>query len=424
MNQTSLHIPLFDMLMCLSGSIDLVSPSLSNHNRQVAYIASSIAIEDGLSKQEITDIIIAGALHDIGALSLKERLNLLRFEVENVERHAELGYRHIRSFEPFARISPIIRNHHRHYRDMGADALTGDPSLRAANIIYLADRISILMNRAGEILNQVPWIIETISSGNGTLFQARLVDAFVRLASREAFWLAINNRATERHLAAHMGEENIYFDDDTLLNFARLFGRVIDFRSPFTAIHSHRVSLVAEALARHAGMQPAECSHMKIAGLLHDVGKLAVSTEILEKPAALSPDEWNIMKSHPFHTYHLLSGMKGLEHIGQWASRHHERLDGKGYPFHLRGNELSTGDRVLSVADIFTALTENRPYRPGMSVAEAMGILSALAGDGVIDTDITAIARQNAPELDELRIQAEVQVNQDYQEFIRGVDLL
>ncbi len=421
--ESSVHIPLFDMLMCLSGAIDLVSPSLSNHNRQVAYIACCIAAEAGLSQEATGDIIIAGAMHDIGALSLKERLSLLSFEVDNVQKHAELGYRHIRSFGPFAHVSPVIRHHHMHYRDIETEAPAGDEVLLASSIIYLADRISILIDRNHEILKQVPLIVETVISGSGTLFMPALVDAFGRLAGREWFWLSINNSAMERYLLAHMGTRNVVLDDDSLLAFARLFGRVIDFRSPFTAIHSNRVSLVAGALADYAGMGAVECAHMEIAGLLHDLGKLAVSTEILEKPGGLSQEEWNIMKSHPFHTYQLLSGMTGIGHIAQWASRHHERPDGTGYPFHLAGDELTAGDRVLSVADIFTALTEERPYRPGMSVAEAVRVLQDLAGKSAIDREIADIAGRHAADLDGLRITAEKKVIQEYKEFVRGLEL-
>ncbi|TAL31643.1 MAG: HD domain-containing protein [Spirochaetes bacterium] len=416
---SQLRIPMSDMLICLSNAIDLVNPSIANHNRQVACLASFIAEEMGVPGEERLDILIAGLLHDIGALSLGERLALLNFDVQNAERHAELGYRHIRSFAPLAGIAPLVRFHHHHY-DAPLPATLRDSLVpRGSYIIHLADRIAILMKGDSCVLDQARFIGETIRPGSGRIFHPEAVEAFLGLAGKEHFWLTVSSRAMDTYISRKMEALDVRLDIVAAMQCARLFGRVIDFRSRFTAIHSSRVAMVAESLAGHAGMSPSECAGMKIAGYLHDLGKLVVPAEILDKGEALTQDEWSMMRSHSFHTYHLLEEIEGFEQINRWASSHHERLDGKGYPFHHRGASLSYGDRIVAVADIFTALTEDRPYRPGLSLPDTLRTLRDMADESAIDGDVTQIAHRVSSELEGIRIEAEREVAREYEAFIR-----
>ncbi len=115
----------------------------------------------------------------------------------------------------------------------------------------------------------------------------------------------------------------------------RIFAKVIDFRSPFTAMHSAGVAASAVRLARLVHMSDTECQMIRIAGNLHDIGKIAVPRSVLEKQSRLTPDEFDIIRAHSYCTYQVLDGLKGLEDIQRWAAYHHERLDGKGYPFKL-----------------------------------------------------------------------------------------
>ncbi|MGD9475852.1 MAG: HD-GYP domain-containing protein [Eubacteriaceae bacterium] len=148
---------------------------------------------------------------------------------------------------------------------------------------------------------------------------------------------------------------------------SRLFSRVIDFRSPFTAVHSVGVAVVGSEIGKMCGLDQATCQKIKIAGYLHDLGKLAISNELLEKPAKLSDKEFAMVKAHVYETFILLDRVSGMEEINAIASLHHEKLDGSGYPFKMTAGQLNTEARILAIADIFTALTENRPYRKGMN---------------------------------------------------------
>ncbi len=146
-----------------------------------------------------------------------------------------------------------------------------------------------------------------------------------------------------------------------------------------------------------------------------------VPTEILDKRGILSRDECSVMKSHSFFTFHLLDEIKGFEDITRWASSHHERPDGKGYPFHLKGAVLSCGERIMAVADIFNALTEDRPCRAGLSLPDTLRVIEDLAVEHAMDGDVVGIARRHPEELDSLRLQAEREMAREYGEFIRGI---
>jgi HD-GYP domain-containing protein (c-di-GMP phosphodiesterase class II) len=218
-----------------------------------------------------------------------------------------------------------------------------------------------------------------------------------------------------------MSSWKTFLDIDHLHEFAKLFGRVIDFRSSFTAIHSSRVSRIASSLAAHAGMSAEECRLIGISGLLHDLGKLAVPSEVLEKPSPLSDSEWNVMRRHSFHTYELLSGIEGFETITRWAANHHERLDGNGYPFHYKENEITCGERIVAISDIFTALTEDRPYRGGLDPVDALSIMKGMVKRNALDAYIVEKLSENADELNRIRVEAENEIIAEYNDFIKGV---
>jgi len=132
---------------------------------------------------------------------------------------------------------------------------------------------------------------------------------------------------------------------------------------------------------------------MRTAGYLHDLGKLSVPPAILEKMDKLSSKEWAILRGHTYYTFQILDVIGGPSHLSEWAAFHHERLDGNGYPFHRRADELTLGSRIMAVADVFTALTEDRPYRSGLPASETVSILEELTRDGGLDGDVVALLR-------------------------------
>jgi HD-GYP domain-containing protein (c-di-GMP phosphodiesterase class II) len=204
---------------------------------------------------------------------------------------------------------------------------------------------------------------------------------------------------------------------DGLLGISQLFSRIIDFRSRFTATHSRGVAASAEALAMLMGFSAWECQLIRVAGNLHDLGKLAVPTEILEKSGQLTDAEYNLIKGHSFYTYHILEAIDELEIITAWAAFHHERLDGSGYPFQISGDQLSLPARIVAVADVFTAITEDRPYRVGMDPDQALSVLRKMAAEGALDKGVVGVLADNLGEVNLVRLRVQEDAHREYEEF-------
>lgn len=157
---------------------------------------------------------------------------------------------------------------------------------------------------------------------------------------------------------------------------------------------------------------------MLIAGYLHDLGKIAISDEVLEKPIKLTEYEFNEMRAHTYYTYRLLEPIEDLKVINAWASFHHEKLNGTGYPFKLSGDSLTLGSRIMAVADIFTAITEHRPYRKGMEPEAAKQVLQDMVANNSIDGKVVEILINNYDEINELREDAQQKAAIEYKKFL------
>ncbi len=178
----------------------------------------------------------------------------------------------------------------------------------------------------------------------------------------------------------------VIVDEDYLDDIAAAFAKVINSKSPYTAGHSERVTLFTDLIAEQLGLTPERRRWLKRAALLHDIGKLGVSNSILDKPGKLDADEWVAMKMHAAHTETILSRIAAFGDLAAIAGAHHERLDGKGYPHGLKGDQIAFESRIITVADIFDALTAERPYRAAMPVSKALAIMTDMV-DTAIDED-------------------------------------
>ncbi|SJZ30241.1 HD-GYP domain-containing protein [Selenihalanaerobacter shriftii] len=420
-----IEVSLFDMIMCLSDAIDLVSKAVSGHHKRVAYIASSIAVEMGLSKEEERNLIMAGALHDAGAISLQERLQALKFDTtyayssEETCQHAQIGYHLIKQFEPFSEVAPLILYHHCIWNNKDNIKSDSEEVIQGSQILHLADRIDVLINKNEEILGQREHIRNKIEEGSGSMFNPELVEVFLNIAEKESFWFDTISPEITRILAKRSEGKSIKLSIDRLLNLAMMFSEIIDFRSEFTATHSSGVAVTSKILAELIGLSKRECMMIEIAGYLHDLGKLAIPPEILDKPGKLTKEEFNIIKSHPFYTYRILERVKGLNQINKWASFHHERIDGAGYPFHYGEDRLVVGSRIIAVADVFTAITENRPYRDGMNKDKAMHVLQDMAKELALDSDIVLVLKRNYDYINNARKQAQKREVKNYKDLAK-----
>lgn len=405
------RIQLFDMVLGLSRALDLLHTSIGDHHLRVAYIACCIAEELGLSPTDIQTTLIAGALHDAGTVSSPQRLGLLdhaliNYEIhetavfEDIHEHGRKGFELLRDFPPFAAAASAVRFHHVEWEFGRGAVYGGEPVPPVAAILLVADRIAILPDARSNILEQVAAIRKAIAADSGKRFMPEAVAAFQEASMRESFWLDIASEYKEVIIRDRFGGHEVDLDIDALLRLSKVFGKIVDYRSHFTATHSSSVAVVAHALGTHLGLSDETNKLLMIAGYLHDLGKLAVPPMLLDKPGKLTDQEILLIKQHPYYTYRILSAVAGLETITTWASLHHERLDRKGYPF--RPKTIPLEARIVAVADVFTAITEDRPYRKGMDQARSLNTLERMAAECAIDREIVAVLRRNSQEIRKL----------------------
>ena len=152
-------------------------------------------------------------------------------------------------------------------------------------------------------------------------------------------------------------------EHDARLRATESLIRVVDARDTYTGSHSQSVAILVEAIGQAMGFDAATVSQLRLAGLLHDLGKIAVPDRILQKPGALDPDEFAVLRKHPEDGYDLLQGL-AVDPVDRWILHHHEHWDGSGYPHGLAGEDIPIGSRIILVADAFDAITSDRIYRP------------------------------------------------------------
>ncbi len=349
------------------------------------------------SDEKLENIFIAALLHDIGAFSLEEKILLRNSEVENTTDHCIRGELLLNNVSWLSKAGKIIRFHHKDWQFW--EESIDNPIVFKSQILFLADYLERMINRDQYILHQHEDIISKIKSVSGSLIHSQVVELFLSVCHREEFWLDMVSPRLY-NILLHEGpfrKIELNFSDISIIS--RLFRNIIDFRSRFTSTHSSGVAASASLLAKKFGLTASEIELMEVAGNLHDIGKLAIPNSILDKPGALTKKEMEIIKSHSYYTYFIINSIGGLKNIAEWASFHHEKLDGSGYPFHCTSFELGTGARILMVADIFTALAEDRPYRKGMAKSEIFKIIKGHSNNNILDSRIANLLLDNYDEI-------------------------
>jgi response regulator RpfG family c-di-GMP phosphodiesterase len=366
-NDDDIAINLFEMAISLSNALDLIIPSLYNHHKQVCYISTIIAEEMDCSFSEYRNIFLASILHDIGAVALSEGCDLKDFDIQHCHEHGDIGAKFFNIFTPLNDSADLVKFHHVNWDNGKGNLLGGCQVKLGSHIIHLADRVSVLIDPNEQIFGQIPVIYEKLKMNVGSKFHPEVYKAFIKASEKESFWLDLSSPFLQNVLKEKFQNHTIKLDMAGLLEFSKFYSSIIDSRSNFTANHSCGVATTGEILAKKMNLPEKYCSKIKIAGYLHDLGKLVVPKNILEKPGHLSDKEWDIVKTHTYYTYRLIKNVTGMNEIAEIASFHHETLNGTGYPFHLNSDFLSVGAKIIAVSDVFTALAEDRPYRNGMS---------------------------------------------------------
>jgi len=391
----TLKVDLQHVVYALSDALDLVGVDDVAHGKRVGVMAAACGEAIGLGKHETEFLFDLGMLHDIGVSSTRTHQNLVaEFDWVGSMEHCEVGYALLHSFEPLARMALPIRLHHTRWDALVGQGVDTDVALHA-NLIHLVDRVDALIAQyaaEGAVLLRAAPVRKQIEAHAGTHFSPLLVEAFMRASAAEAFWLQLDRRCIQAQLMERLEvRESRRTSIHELKHLANIFARIVDAKSHFTAEHSIGVAALGRWLAERMGLNEANCEKIEIAGLLHDVGKLRVPDEILDKPAPLDDRERQIIRTHSFETYVILHAIRGFEEIAQWAAYHHEEPDGTGYPFRLQGSQLPLEARILRVADIFQALAQDRPYRQGLDAQVILANLQDLVARRLVDPQVVTI---------------------------------
>lgn len=434
------NVTLSELLGALSHALDLTEGQPAGHCVRCSRIGVEIGRDIGLGEQEITELYYVLLLKDLGCssnaaricelyltddLSFKQDFKLidgslsqaLRFVLSHTGLKAGLA-------ERFRAIVNIFQNGGEIARELietrchrGADIArkmrfsepvaegiqnldehwdgSGKPLGLSGTAIPIYSRIALLAQVIDvfQVANGPEAAVREAKNRSGIWFDPDLVAAFESLAARPAFRDMLGSDGHECAVSHAPAQASLPIDEDYLDDIAAGFAQVVDSKSPYTAGHSERVTLFTDMIAEELAFSAERRRKLKRAALLHDIGKLGVSNTILDKPGKLDDAEWEIMRMHSAHSEAILSRIGAFRGLAPIAGAHHERLDGKGYPRGLAGDQISLETRLITTADIFDALTADRPYRTAMSITKALGIMSGMVGTQIDANCFAALQR-------------------------------
>lgn len=372
----TMNISRHSLLFGLSYALDIAGKNNLSHSKSTAYLSVMMARRLGLAENAILPLYYAALLHDIGISN----------EYAMYE-HCTIGAEMLEKLPLPSEIPVYVRYHHEFTDGSGPFGLSGDAIPKAAQIICLASAFDDKFGKlAGEFNHDLFLVAKDWLSGIKALFSEDIGMVFNDLMKQEAFLLDYFNQETKYKLSETVviGDDVCYGYED-VRQFALCFADVIDRRSPFTYMHSHGIANLAKSAAAHLGYDIDVQNKMYLAGLLHDIGKLHVTTDILHKNGPLTPAERFEINKHTYYTRKILEQIPGFEDIVEYASNHHEKIDGTGYPYRMAGERLSELERVMTICDVYQALTEERPYRAPLTSEKVWGIIGNMAENGHLD---------------------------------------
>ncbi len=392
-----MKINLKEFLMSLSMCLDFVEIDIlgatTNHSRRVAYISLKLGELFNFSEDEKFELFSYAVLHDNG-LSEETVFTQLNYKgldrldrIENLSEHCDIGERNVDEL-PFITSKNIVKYHHEFYDGSGFFNLKGDEIPLMAQIIGLADYVDNLFHFEIPTGENKLKILGFIRKNQKSLFSSELVDAFFEISSYPYFWMDLRVPFIYDKLDELVPDKIYKFNTSELLKFTSIISKIIDCKSKFTLKHSYGLSQKTETMCEFYNFDADIKFKSIVAANLHDLGKLAVPNSILDKPTKLNKDEIDIIQQHTYFTRAALISIDGFEQIAEWASNHHEKLNGTGYPYGCKAEKLDFISRMLCCLDIYQALTEERPYRNSLTHLSAIEILKSMTETGQLDEKI------------------------------------
>lgn len=385
-----------ELLEVLSEALDRVEIDVfgvtEHHAKRVAWLAVQMAMRLGMTAEEISDVATAALLHDSALIAYKNdyKNGVLRQNADG-RKHCIAGEENLKLIPGYHKLHGFVLYHHECADGSGPFQQKEEETPIGAQLIHIADEIDLKFALGTESDNwdeKLQRIQDYVKKHQGRLFGKTVSEVFLNVLSKEQLFMTQDD--TMKYLKETLLPIEISFcnDENHLYDLAELFARIIDYKSPFTKHHSIGIAQKAKKLGASLGWSKETCTKLHFAGALHDIGKLFIDHTVLEKPGRLEAEEYQHIQTHADWTWNLLGKIHGFEEIKCWASYHHEKLNGTGYPFGKIAEELEIEERLLACLDVYQALTEDRPYKAGMVHEKAIGILRELAEKGELDTYI------------------------------------
>jgi len=404
----------------MKNALNCVDARLIDHGNRVAYLIYKILKPQGLfNDKQLRDICILTMLHDVGAYKTEEIDKLVIFETRDIWEHSIYGYLFLKYFSPLKELSPAVLFHHAGCNEI--NHLDNPTHRMLAQLISLCDRADIFV----------------LNNGNNADFQNYI---------KKHRNIKYRDDIADMFLSSRIDIDGIFGQADSDDDFNNVFYNTplsneeangyiemiiysIDFRSSQTVIHTVATACIAGILADLLGVNQNDIIKIKTGAMLHDIGKIGIPVHILESTGKLNDTDMEIMRKHVEITEKILEGNVDDE-VKHIAISHHEKLDGSGYHKKLGDNDIDLFDRIVAIADIFSALYGSRSYKSSYSKERVVSILSDMSGKNLIDSRITATAIQYFEEITGAVdrealpvIQAYNTINEEYQKIRNDIRL-
>ena len=402
-----MKLDLTDMLYALSFTLDQAETALlgvdTGHGKRVGYLTLLMARQAGMEGDELRDLAGCCLLHD-NALTefIHEEFVYSRLPQDLAVQldipippkkpdmhpfHCVVGEQNIRLLPFRTDVENIILYHHENADGSGPMGKTADDTPFKAQLVHLADEIDLNTRLSHMTRGEFEQVRQWVEQGRGTKFSDRAVDLFLQAVDFDKI-VYLQQQGMLTYLHEHLLPSVYDYTDRQIHDIAGLFAKIVDYKSVYTQLHSRGVAEKAEIMARYYGFDEEKTTRYYFAAAMHDIGKMVVPNTILEKPGKLTDDEFTAMKGHADATFVALSRIKEIPDIIRWASNHHEKLNGSGYPHGVHGSDLSFEECLLTCIDIYQALTEKRPYRDRMSHEQAIAIMQDMVDRGELNAQI------------------------------------
>lgn len=385
------RITLKDIVMVIQRTLDSMDDRLAGHGEKVAYIMYKLLkCHGGYSDEEILRITTLTVFHDIGVYKVEERDHIVDIDLEIPMNHSVYGYLFIKYFSPLSDLADIVLGHHLYPKDFSDSAKIKIP--REALILNLADSIAVLQLRFNKI--DPMWVLNRDSN--------YILEEHKKLFKKACAQYDLLEKIEDDTYLSELYEilEKRELSREEIISYARMLNYAIDFRSESTILHTITVEEISWQISKMLGLDDYTSTIIKIASMLHDIGKLSIPINILEKKGGLTKEEFESIKGHVIVAYNILSNM-GIDDIRDIAALHHEKLNGTGYPFGLRDDQISREVRIVAVADVLSALIGKRSYKDEFSKDQVISILSNMASNYEIDKDICNLVIENYDYIEE-----------------------